>query len=442
MPRFKDVAANLGVTAAGVIAALAIAELALRLCGISYPPPSSFLQPDPDLGWSHRANLTMPNPLEGFRGDVTFNRAGLRDGHEFAISKPLGTFRIAMLGDSFTEALQVPEEQDFCSIAEHAMAGCAGLHGLKTEVMNFGVMGYGTGQELIKLRRDVWKWSPDAIVLVFYTNDVADNTRATDAWERTRGSSLGPRPFFSYENGRLAEDDSFRQSARFREFAATGEWGKRSHHGWRRHLLLHSRVWQLFYHLRHAPIAIPLVLQRAPSDAKAVSQETGNDHPSDVTVNGTDPFRLEAGVLAPPRDADWIEAWRVTERLLEQISQEARSHGAKFLLVIASDPLQVYPDPSVRRRYLGNGDSFYQNHRLEDLGARSGFEVLSLAEPLQRFADEHHVFLHGFSGGPRGWGHWNAEGHRLAGEMIADRLCAMLSAGRPSQTGQPTQPPH
>jgi hypothetical protein len=49
--------------------------------------------------------------------------------------------------------------------------------------------------------------------------------------------------------------------------------------------------------------------------------------------------------------------------------------------------------------------------------------VLTLAPTHQRYADERQVFLHGFP--PHlGEGHWNQAGHRVAGELIAQKLCA------------------
>jgi len=53
--------------------------------------------------------------------------------------------------------------------------------------------------------------------------------------------------------------------------------------------------------------------------------------------------------------------------------------------------------------------------------------VLNLAAPMQAYADEHHAFLAGFKSTKLGIGHWNAEGHRLAGELIAQKICRMLS---------------
>jgi len=52
--------------------------------------------------------------------------------------------------------------------------------------------------------------------------------------------------------------------------------------------------------------------------------------------------------------------------------------------------------------------------------------VLNLAPAFQSFADEHHVYLHGFADTKLGMGHWNEAGHHLAGQLIADRLCDLI----------------
>jgi hypothetical protein len=51
-----------------------------------------------------------------------------------------------------------------------------------------------------------------------------------------------------------------------------------------------------------------------------------------------------------------------------------------------------------------------------------------LAPLLQSYAESHHVFLHGFRNTPMGFGHWNELGHQQAGQAIAAKLCAMLTA--------------
>lgn len=416
----------------GIVAALLIAEVTLRLLGIAYPGP--FVEPDYDTGWSHIPGITFANPLDGESNNITFNSYGMRDRREYALGKTPDTFRVAVLGDSFTEALQVSEEKDFCSIAQHSLSKCDLWRTAKVEVLNFGVWGYGTAQELIAMRHRVWRWSPDVVVLAFFTNDLADNTRETDSWEQPHGWSWGPRPFFSYQDGHLAQDDSFRESSSFTTSVNANERGPvpsfvRHTHLYR--ILLNLRIRQMLYNSHDAPIVSPLFhlrqsLERtwgfgdpeAPAPAKA---GRATDQPGGL-------FETEASLLSPPQDAMWSNAWSVTEGIIDEVHREVVAHDATFILVIVSDPLQVYPNPNFRNSMLR--DPFYLNRRIEALGRRSGFEVLSLAEPFQHYADEHHVFLHGFKEsftgwGDRGWGHWNEIGHKLAGEMIAAKICEM-----------------
>ncbi len=47
---------------------------------------------------------------------------------------------------------------------------------------------------------------------------------------------------------------------------------------------------------------------------------------------------------------------------------------------------------------------------------------MNLAPLLQTYAEQNNVYLHGF-GSDIGNGHWNQLGHRVAGEIIAQKLC-------------------
>jgi hypothetical protein len=459
----KRVAANAALALGGVLAALVIAELAMRVAGLSYPTTTTFLRADYYTGWSHKPGITFPNPVDGLHGFVSFNRYGMRDNREYTIAKPPGTFRIAVIGDSFAEALQVPQAEDFCSVVERELARCDGLRGRKIEVLNFGVYGFGTAQELIMLRRRVLRWSPDLVVLEFYANDLGDNTRATDdSW------SWGPRPYFVLQNGRLTEDDSFRSAPSIKDNVAAAEWNGRRKlrpglaplYG----LIINSRVRELIYHFSYAPVVVPFFhLDRwiehrvffspkqepppAPGKAAAPPAEPGtlpDARPNHAPASARPAseleqrFRWEGSLLGPPRQKEWRESWQVTERLIEEIARESHAHGARFLLMIADASAQAYPDPELRRKVLP--EPVYLNRRLETLGKRDGFAVLSLAEPLQRYADAHHAFLHGVSGYMPGWGHWNVEGHRVVGELLATEICAMTRDGQANASSAQAAP--
>ena len=86
------------------------------------------------------------------------------------------------------------------------------------------------------------------------------------------------------------------------------------------------------------------------------------------------------------------------------------------------------PDASKRLAFaksLGVRDLFYPDHRLEGFCQSRHIPILLLAPYFQEYATQHQVYLHGF-GKNLGTGHWNQQGHRLAGQAIARWLCPQL----------------
>ena len=369
-----------------LVAAVLICEIGFRVAGISSP---DFIMPDEDRGFSLKPGAEGWSRNEG-EAFIRINSDGLRD-RERTKEKPPNTFRIAVLGDSMIEALQVPLEQTSCAIIEDRLQHCPALSGRKVEVINFGVSSYGTAQELLTLRHKVWDYSPDIVVLAFFTgNDVKDNSRSM-------AQDPDLRAYFAYENGHLVPDMSFLQSERFKaQQSLKGRfliWLKE-----------HSRIAQVVNHMRSA-----LRAGREAKDQKII-----------------DAFNQ---VYREPTDPVWTEAWRATEGTILLMRDEVKQKGAKFLLATLSTDRQVYPDPSVRQQFagsLGVKDFSYPDQRIKALGEREGIEVVNLAPALADYAERNKVFLHGF-GDQIGFGHWNKEGNRLAGETLSGVLCEMIS---------------
>src|ERR1051326_3381618 len=187
----------------GIIFGLVLVEIGLRLIGFSYP---EFYVSDAKRGYSLRPNMEGWYRKEG-KAYVRINSDGLRD-REHSKIKPPNTFRIAVLGDSFVEALQVPFEESFCHVVEQQLRNCPVMAGRGVEVINFGVSGYGTAQELITLRNQVWQYSPDLILLAVTTNnDISDNSQALKKTNQI--------PYFVGRDDGLVEDDSFLQTRSF-----------------------------------------------------------------------------------------------------------------------------------------------------------------------------------------------------------------------------------
>ncbi|MBA3765754.1 MAG: SGNH/GDSL hydrolase family protein [Acidobacteria bacterium] len=373
----------LGVLLVGLL----LAELALRIVGYSVP---NLYTTDPDRGGALRAGAEGWWRKEG-EAYIKISSDGLRD-REHTRQKPPGTLRIAVLGDSWPEALQVPLEKTFWAVMEKKLSECAGLAGRKVEAINFGVSGYGTAQELITLRRHVWEYSPDIVLLVFNgANDVSDNSRALRKQDDI--------PYFIYRDGALVLDSRFRESPNFQFRVST--WNKRL-----KVVRDYSRVLQFAYDLLN-------VTERN----KAARQQRRD-------AAGSEPA-LDTAFYRPPNDQVWNDAWAVTDHLLTGMSDEVAKGGAKFLVVSLGSPIEVNPDPRMREEFikrLGVSDLSYPDQRVRKLGERAGFEVLSLTRPLQSYAEQQKIFLHGF-GRTLGTGHWNADGHRVVGEVIAQKLC-------------------
>jgi hypothetical protein len=382
---------NLALLGASLAVAVVLGELALRIAGFSYP---NFWRPDPVVG------TVLAPGMEGWQRDegrayVKVSSQGLRD-REHPLAKPSNTYRIAILGDSYAEAMQVEQDKAFWALLPQKLEACGFAGGKKIETVNFGVSGYGTGHELLMLKSRVWPYSPDMVLLAFFPgNDVRNNSKALEGEKR---------PYFSLKDGRLWLDTAFRDDPEFKE---------KQHIAQHRAFLQELRLYQLMRRVRAGNIAQHF--HNAPVAAAAAAGQK-------LTEPG-----LDEQVFLEPKDAKWRDAWDITDRLVLATYEETRRHAARFLLTVLSTPGSVYPDAQMRARYaktLGVSSLFYPEERLQRLGEKNGFEVLALAPEMQKRADAQHVFFHGFPNTKPGFGHWNEAGHATAAELIAARLCS------------------
>jgi|SRR5215207_1730966 len=415
---------KLAVVASSLVTGLLIFELFLRAVGFTYPV---FYEPDSARGYALKPGMEGWYRKEG-EAFVRINSDGLRD-REHAKEKPSGTLRVAVVGDSYAEAFQVAQDAAFWSVMERRLRDCTPLAGRRVEVINFGVSGYGNAQELITLREKVWEYSPDVVLLAVTTNnDVLDNSRALKLTDEI--------PYFTLREGRLVLDDSFRDARAFRlRGSALNRAGR-----WLRDRLRFVQA----VHLAQVALKSRLDAWRdrrraAQEQPKAASPQT--PAPTSVPQQQgapTDELGSANVIYREPSDDTWRDAWAVTEKLVATMNAEVSEHGARFYLVTLSNGIQVYPEASARKAFadrLGVEDLFYPERRFRALGEREGFPVINLAPELQSLADGRKLFLHGF-GRELGNGHWNEDGHRVAGETLARNLCDLLTRAGGGETPQ------
>jgi lysophospholipase L1-like esterase len=162
---------NLSLIIISTIFALFLSEMALRFMGFQplyvSPERDRFWIYDPLLGWAHQPGQEGIFETPQFRTDVRINKHGLRD-REHSYERKNDLERILVLGDSFAWGYGVEESERFSQRLEEA---------LDAEVINAGVSGYSTDQELLWYKNEGIKYETDLVILVLAGNDVGDNDR-------------------------------------------------------------------------------------------------------------------------------------------------------------------------------------------------------------------------------------------------------------------------
>lgn len=365
------------------------AELALRVLQPGQTPIGYRF--DPYTGARLTADQRVWQKREG-RALVTTNSRGFRD-REHPYEKPAGTFRIAVLGDSYAEAVQVELDETFWSVMQEELQTCRPDHVRQIEVLNFGISGYGTAQELQMLRHYVWQYDPDLVLLAFLSaNDVRNNSRQLEPARQ--------RPFFTLQDDRLVLDDSFRddpERVRFEDstWLQFKDW-----------LIRRFELCALIYRWRHREET------RQTRDRQELAERGLSD-------------RI---YLSTPPDETWRDAWEVTERLIEQMHREASEKDVPFLVMSVTSAIVVNPERGPRealRKKLGVDDLLHPDRWIERIGRENGFPVVVLSESMQQRAEKTGTYYHGFSNTRMGSGHWNARGHRFAGERVSETICRL-----------------
>src|SRR3954464_3884119 len=268
---------------AALVGALLVLEAALRLIGYSAP---QWYELDPRLGWRLHPHRHGWFVASGAPVPVNITPAGFRD-REHTLDKPDGVYRIAVLGDEQSEAMSVKLTQTWWWQLPARLQQCGFQPDKLTEVLNFGVGGYGTAQEYVLLETTAMRYQPDLVLLQFSPNDVADNSRAL--------TSEKDRPFFVLDaHGVPRLDDSFALAPSFdsrmqTRYRLAGE------------IVDHSRAYQLGRQLAELAFI---------GEARADS----------------------------PRFTE--DAWRVTEAVIAKMNAFTRRNGAQLAVLAMGRPAQ------------------------------------------------------------------------------------------------------
>jgi lysophospholipase L1-like esterase len=161
----------------GLLLSIATFEAGSRLLGIHFPALRSaeagLWTYDPVKGWFQTPGAVGRVDLGGpDAGHVRINSLGLR-GPETPLAKAPGVKRVVVLGDSFVFGVGVDQDHVFTTRLQNLIE--ARRPG-EIEVLNLGVAGYSTDQELLLFEDLGQRLRPDVVVLVMCDNDFEANT--------------------------------------------------------------------------------------------------------------------------------------------------------------------------------------------------------------------------------------------------------------------------
>jgi hypothetical protein len=263
---------------------------------------------DPTLGWKPRPGSRWVKPAHTFRThNIFINDVGLRN-REITPGKQTNIQRVIVLGDSFTFARAVQSSDSFPSLLETRLNQSG-----RFEVINAGVPGYGTAQELLLMQvLATNEIVGDVYVLMVFDNDILDNLRL----DYGNLKETPARPGFM-----LQQDGELKQvSYPRKEYSESLVPAKKGPTGL---VTLEVLKRQAASFLQTSPKVASLIA--------ALGFEQKMPRMPGVVTGWYNPEVLAAGVP-------------LTKALMREIQIETRKHGAKFLVAMIPSPVQVYPE--------------------------------------------------------------------------------------------------
>lgn len=359
--RGREIVFGLVAVALVTMFLLGTMELATRLFKpqLLFRYPNGMYENHPTRGYRLAPNFRGEMSTPEYRTAVVTNNLGLREDTDVVPEHP-GIFRVLAIGDSFTMGVGVEHHETFLTLAEQSLR----VRGNAVEILNAGVPGYGTREEVDVLEKDGLALRPDLVLLCFFIGN--------DLWDNARPATLHVR------DGDLVDGEPT---------------GGTLPPALRSFLARHSHLYHLLWPYQRLLF--------------------GND---DADRRG----QRRALSIFGPVDGDAREAWTATERHLDEFLRMASSHRLPTAVVLIPDPLQVDRDQwhstAATLGLTPTDDALsIPNRRLVEILERHEVAVLDLLPTLRAQPSPGALYL------PMDK-HWTREGNRVAGATLAEFL--------------------
>lgn len=403
----RAILVRVGLIGFGLFLALGSIEIYLRLSqwglDVSPDPLSStsrfFRSNDPHTGWYLKPNVEGIYRKSCFESLVKINSQGFRD-VEHSLAKPEGVYRVVVLGDSMTAALQVNVEETFSKVLERFLNEAE--LGKRFEVLNLGMYSFGTDQEYLSLKYYGLAYQPDMVVLAFFPNDVKNSS-----FMLSHKPGVTPKPYFSLaHNGELIplppppyippmSPEQVQSQRSFPNRLLFTLFGWLRLYDWvrdriRRSPPLHNLFWKLnLVDLSEPPPSMVYLRQYPP---------------------------------------DYEEAWQIVKMLIREIRRESEDHGAQFLLLNLTQAEQLASPLRMPWKYLDRVirqfDFDKPSKILSELSQEEKIEYLDLVPVFRKYIERERLDVNDIHLDCDG--HWTTLGHRLAGGTLVGKVVKMI----------------
>ncbi len=366
------------LTLISLVVCVVVLEIAVRLLEPREVMRYFYSVDDPILHHRFKPNATGWYKTNEFNTDYTINSLGLRD-KEYSLEKPAATFRILMLGDSFTEGDGVHSNETFSKRLEEKLQSLPSS--TRYEVINAGVGSYSTLLEYLYLKNYGLQLNPDLVILNFDLSDVYDDyTYTALAQFDEHGVPVAVRPE-PEERGLLKGP-----------VASIKDWFKNN-------MQLYN-----FIRIRITP------------QIELMKREEGN-------FNGD--IRRDKYALLRESYVDNDSNWALTYKYLLLIRDLLNERGVDFWLTVYPYGLQVHPQEwkSGREYWRFKQDTVYSTWPQEKLArwaTSKGIKAINLCPDFrERSKAVFPLFLDNN-------GHWVAAGHQVVADALYRTLLPYL----------------
>jgi len=360
--------------------AAAAGEISLRLFSPQFSEIGfGYLEPSIKLRYRNRPDCRLRVKTDRFDGDFYTDSHGFR-GKGGNLSQARKE-RVLFVGDSFTYGIGVRAQDLFSAVLQKRLDRM----NRDVEVINAGVVGYGTDQEYLYIKDLLNRFTPDLIVINMYANDPPDNI-----W----------RALFYLQNGSLRENPSLVISAtgrlkwwleanshlfiflsKFldREITKRGLWGDINPH--------------LAILVAHSRILVDRFIEW-PFYEKPHDFNSEHWHP---LIEIHDFYSKKSG------EENWHYAWTLEKKLVEEIRNFLNGKGIPCLFVLVPMKGQVVGQAPLF-------DAFQKNM----IGIFKALDVPFL-DLREQMAHRPELYLtHD--------GHWSIKGHALFADIMLEYL--------------------